>query len=318
MKTVFFGTPGIGVGALKALAQTTSLVGVVCQPDRPAGRGMQTAFCPIKQTALELDIEVFQPLKVRDGALLHWLLEKAPDLCVVFAYGRILPTDVLHAAPLGCINLHASLLPRHRGAAPIQWAIVTGDQQTGISLMQMDEGLDTGPVFTQRPIAIPERCTGGELTQLIHDLAVEVIVKDLPLVTQRSKPAPQDHSLATHAAPIEKHHLALDFSLSAVDLDRRIRAFAPTPGAFCFVGSKRLKVLSAIPFAADAHGAPGEASPPAGTIIAAQGDLLLVQTGAGVLRIESAQAEGKRVMEPRDLVNGRVLQTGQLLRLEAL
>lgn len=316
MKTVFFGTPAIGVGALRALAQTTSLLGVVCQPDRPAGRGMHTTICPIKEAARELNVEVFQPLKVRDGALRSWVAQKNPDVCIVFAYGRILPKDVLDTPPMGCINLHASLLPRHRGAAPIQWAIASGDTKTGISLMKMDEGLDTGPVFTQRAITIPERCTGGELTRLIHDLAVEVIVRDLPQVTPQSTPVPQDHSQATHAAPIEKHHLLLDFALPAIQLDNRIRAFAPSPGAFCFVGAKRLKVLAAIPFDTHAQATTMQPNVAPGTIVAAQGDLVLVATGQGVLRLQSAQVEGKRVMEARDLVNGRVLRVGQVLNHE--
>jgi methionyl-tRNA formyltransferase len=279
---------------------------------------MQTAFCPIKQTALELEVDVYQPQKVRDGALKQWLSEKAPDLCLVFAYGRILPPDVLHAPPLGCINLHASLLPRHRGAAPIQWALLEGDPETGISLMQMDEGLDTGPVFTQRRIVIGPRCTGGELTQLMHDLAIEVILHDLALVAHGSSPTPQDHALATHAPPIDKQHLILDFTQTVARLDRQIRAFAPSPGAFCFVGNKRLKILSAMPFSPDSH-RPAEAQGALpGTIVAAQGDLLLIETGDGLLRIQSAQAEGKRVMETRDLINGRVLQKGLVLRQEAI
>jgi methionyl-tRNA formyltransferase len=314
VKTVFFGTPAIGVGALRALAQSTSVVGVVCQPDRPAGRGMQTTFCPIKQAALDLDVEVYQPVKVRDGALKRWLADKAPHLCVVFAYGRILPTDVLHTPPLGCINLHASLLPRWRGAAPIQWAIAMGDTTTGISLMQMDEGLDTGPVFTRRMIPIPDRCTGGELTQMIHDLAVDVVIGDLPLVAEGSQPEPQDHTLATHAPPIEKHHLALDFEMSARELNNRIRAFAPSPGAFCFVGHRRLKVLEVETLP---HEPSSTSTRAPGTVIAAQGDLILVQTALGSLGIKSAQIEGKRVMSARDLINGRVLQAGQLLTRQA-
>lgn len=313
MKTVFFGTPGIGVGALRALAETTSLMGVVCQPDRPAGRGMQTTFCPIKLAANELGVEVYQPTKVRDGALKQWLVDKGPDVCVVFAYGRILPVDVLHTPPLGCINLHASLLPRYRGAAPIQWAVVNGEKETGISLMQMDEGLDTGPVFTQRTIPIPERCTGGELTRLIHDLAVEVVRRDLPMVASGAKPVPQDHAAASHAPPIEKHHLVLDFDTTAQELDRRIRAFAPAPGAYCFIDEKRLKVLEAEPF----HATNDEEGHTPGLVVVAKGDLFLVATKSGLLRITSAQAEGKRVMAARDLINGRVIQAGQLLRPQA-
>lgn len=309
VKSVFFGTPAIGVQALCTLAETTQLVGVVCQPDRPAGRGMQVLPCPIKTTALELGVEVHQPTRVRDGALQAWLQQKQADVAVVFAYGRILPLEVLRTPRLGCINLHASLLPKLRGAAPIQWAIARGETETGISLMQMDVGLDTGPVFTHRAIPIPPDCTGGELTERIAELAVVVIRDDLPRVDGDLLPQPQDETLATHAPPIQKHDLVLDFATSAVTLERRIRAFAPSPGAFCYAGSKRLKVLAAEPVATPAD---APAAPP-GTVVAAQGELLWVQTAEGLLAVTQAQPEGKRVMNARDLVNGRALSPGVVL-----
>lgn len=270
---------------------------------------MQVVTCPIKVAALELGIEVYQPTRVRDGALQSWLASKTADVAVVFAYGRILPPDVLATPRLGCINLHASLLPKLRGAAPIQWAIVRGERETGISLMQMDEGLDTGPVFTQRAIPIDES-TGGELTERLASLATTVIREDLPLVYAGAEALPQDNTLASHAPPIEKPDLVLDFRLSAVELARRVRAFAPAPGAFCYVGSKRLKVLSA----REVTGSDAAANAtPVGTVIAAQGELLWVLTGDGVLGITEAQLEGKRVMVARDLINGRALPQGTLL-----
>lgn len=308
MKSVFFGTPGIGVQALRALSETTQLVGVVCQPDRPAGRGLSVAACPIKVAATELGVEVYQPLRVRDGALQTWLAEKAPDVAVVFAYGRILPVDVLGTPRFGCINLHASLLPKLRGAAPIQWAIARGETETGISLMQMDQGLDTGPVFTRRTIPVAADCTGGSLTEALAELAVTMIQKDLQLVFSGVTPAPQNHAAATHAPPIEKEHLVLHFEQAAVILDRQVRAFAPSPGSYCYVGGKRLKVLKARPV----DGASPQAAAP-GTVVAAQGELLWVQTGEGTLAIVEAQPEGKRVMGARDLVNGRVLTPNVIL-----
>jgi methionyl-tRNA formyltransferase len=310
VKTVFFGTPAIGVQALHALAETTQLVGVVCQPDRPAGRGMQLSPCPIKTTALELGVEVYQPTRVRDGALRDWLASKAPDVAVVFAYGRILPSDVLRTPRLGCINLHASLLPKLRGAAPIQWSIARGETETGISLMLMDEGLDTGPVFTRRVVSIDARCTGGELTERLANLAVTVIREDLPIVESGASPDAQDAALATHAPPIQKEDLTLHFDQPAVTLEQRIRAFAPAPGAFCYAGSKRLKVLAAAVVSAASE---ASSAPKAGTVIAAQGELLWVQTGDGVLALTQAQLEGKRVMNARDLVNGRAVSQGVML-----
>lgn len=273
---------------------------------------MQVVTCPIKAAALELGIEVYQPTRVRDGALQSWLASKAADVAVVFAYGRILPPDVLATPRLGCINLHASLLPKLRGAAPIQWAIVRGEHETGISLMQMDEGLDTGPVFTQRAIPIDD-CTGGELTERLASLAITVIREDLTRVYAGAEALPQDNTLASQAPPIEKPDLVLDFRLSAVELARRVRAFAPAPGAFCYVGNKRLKVLNA----REVTGGEAAANTTVGTVIAAQGELLWVQTGSGVLGITEAQLEGKRVMIARDLINGRALSQGTLLTADA-
>ncbi len=310
MKSVFFGTPAIGVQALHALAATTELLGVVCQPDRPAGRGMQVVPCPIKTAALGLGVEVYQPTRVRDGALQSWLAQTRADVAVVFAYGRILPADVLRTPRLGCVNLHASLLPKLRGAAPIQWSIARGDSETGISLMLMDEGLDTGPVFTRRVIPIPQRCTGGELTEQLAALAVTVVREDLPLVAQGLRPEPQDAALATHAPPIQKDDLVLHFDQPAVVLERRIRAFAPLPAAFCYAGNKRLKVLEAN-VVADAAAWTREAAP--GTVVAARGELLWVQTGDGVLALTQAQLEGKRAMSARDLANGRSPVQGAVL-----
>lgn len=274
---------------------------------------MQLAPCPIKAAAIELGVEVYQPTRVRDGALRSWLADKAPDVAVVFAYGRILPADVLETPRLGCINLHASLLPKLRGAAPIQWSIANGETETGISLMLMDQGLDTGPVFTQRTTPLTPATTGGELTERLAALAVTVIREDLPLVAKGAQPVPQDPDGATHAPPIRKEDLALDFEQPAVILERRIRAFAPLPGAFCYVGSRRLKVLgAAVVAASDAN-----ASAAPGTVIVAQGELLWVQTGDGVLALTAAQPEGKRVMHARDLVNGRAVPQGALLRPHA-
>src|SRR5690606_2186395 len=162
VRAVFFGTPAIAVPSLRALAQHVEVVGVVTQPDRPAGRGRKLRVPEVKQAALELGIDVFQPERVRDGALEQWLRERSLDFALVLAYGRILPPGVLAAPRLGCLNLHASLLPAYRGAAPIQWAILRGETETGMSLMQMDAGLDTGPDFARRSIPIGPDETGGE------------------------------------------------------------------------------------------------------------------------------------------------------------
>ncbi len=307
VRTAFFGTPGIGVPALRALHDTTHIVGVVCQPDKPSGRGMRLRACEVKQAALELGLEVFQPVRVRDGALQGWLKERRLDVAVVFAYGRILPQDVLDAPRLGCVNLHASLLPKYRGAAPIQWAILNGESATGISLMKMDAGLDTGPVYTQRQISVPEQADGGQVTGLLSQLATTVIQEDLPLVFAGHAPIPQDNTIATHAPPIRAQHLLMDFARPVQALVRQVRAFAPSPAAHCFLAGKRLKILRASAVDSSTDGRPG-------TIIAAERDLLLVQAKPGVLAIETAQLEGKRPMDARDLINGRILMRDQELK----
>src|SRR5262245_61527634 len=171
MRTVFFGTPELAVPAFRALAETTEVVGVVCQPDRPAGRGLRLTEPAVKRAARELGIDVHQPVKVKTGNLHDWLGERRVDVAVVLAYGRMLPKAVLDVPGRGCMNLHASLLPRYRGAAPINWAIARGERETGVSLMQMDEGMDTGPVFTMRSIEIGPEETAGELAARIAELS---------------------------------------------------------------------------------------------------------------------------------------------------
>ena len=176
LRTVFFGTPAIAVSALDALRETTRVMGVVSQPDRPAGRGLRPARQAVTQYTLERDLPLLQPHKLRNGELRDWLLARQPEVVVVMAYGRILPGEILKLPTHGCLNLHASLLPKWRGAAPIPWAISSGDAQTGISLMRMDEGLDTGPVFSRDAISIGRDTTAGQLTQELATLAAKVIV----------------------------------------------------------------------------------------------------------------------------------------------
>jgi hypothetical protein len=207
MRTVFFGTPDIAVPALQALAETTELVGVVCQPDRPSGRGLALHEPPVKVAARELGMEAHQPVKVKTGNLDAWLRERSPDVAVVLAYGRILPKAVLEAPRRGCMNLHASLLPRWRGAAPINWAIVHGDPETGISLMQMDEGLDTGPVYAMRSIRIGPEETAGELAERIAELA-GVVVREDAARGFKIVPAPQDDRLAISTIGPDAHRLS--------------------------------------------------------------------------------------------------------------
>src|SRR5690606_12694290 len=216
MRVVFFGTPPIAVPSLQALHEIAQVTAVVCQPDRPAGRGLKLHAPAVKLAALELGLPVHQPRAVKSGALANWLETQNADLALVMAYGRILPRAVLEAPRLGALNLHASLLPKYRGAAPINWAIIRGEQETGISLMQMDEGMDTGPVYCRRGLPIPATENAGELAERLAHLAAAVTRTDVPrVVTGDLQAAPQDHAAATHAPPLDRMLTQIDWTASA-------------------------------------------------------------------------------------------------------
>ena len=307
MRTAFFGTPPICVPALHALAETTELVGVVCQPSRPAGRGLSVRDPAAKVAALELGLPVHQPVKVKTGNLDEWLKEREVECAVVLAYGRILPEAVLSAPRLGCLNLHASLLPRYRGAAPINWAIVRGETETGISLMQMDSGLDTGPVFCERRTSIGPEETAGELAVRLGHLAAEVVREDLPRVESGQLDAkPQNEAEATHAPPLKREDGRIDWQRSSTDIANLVRGMAPRPGAYTSISGATLKVLQSKPHA-EAPGAPP------GTVVIADRGGIFVACGQGRLEILVAQKQGRKALPAGDLVNGRVLSAGNLL-----
>jgi methionyl-tRNA formyltransferase len=306
VRVVFFGTPALAVPSLAALAEVAEVVGVVTQPDRPAGRGMKAHSPAVKLAALERGFEVFQPEKVRTGELFRWVSERSPDVSLVIAYGRILPPDVLAAPRRGCLNLHASLLPKYRGAAPINWAIVHGERETGVSLMQMDEGLDTGPVLAREALAIGPEETAGELAARIAELAARIVRERLEAAVRGElAPEPQDAALVSMAPPIESEHRRVDFAQSAEAITNLVRGLAPTPGAFTTVAEKRLRLGRVRPLAEAPAGAPGTVTITGGTP--------RVVTGQGSIEIVAAQLEGKREVSGRDLVNGRVLGEGSVL-----
>jgi methionyl-tRNA formyltransferase len=306
-RSVFFGTPEIAVPALRALVETSEVAGVVCQPDRPAGRGLELHEPAVKRAARELGLEVHQPVKVKTGNLHEWLAERAVDVAVVLAYGRILPEAVLGAPRRGCLNLHASVLPRHRGAAPIQWALLAGDSSTGISLMQMDAGLDTGPVFVTRTLPIEPDESAGELAVRLAELAAVAVREDIPRAVRGELVAvPQEDAAATHAPPIEREHARLDWSRPAIEIDRRVRAMAPRPGAYTTVRGKTLKILRARPLELELALQPGTVD------LSANGEAR-VATGSGAIAILRAQVEGRKPLDVVDLVNGRMLRPADVL-----
>jgi len=307
MRTVFFGTPELAVKALRALAEITNLVGVVCQPDRPAGRGLKLREPAVKVAARELGLAAHQPVKVKTGSLDEWLLERNTDVAVVMAYGRILPPRVLAAPKRGCINLHASILPKYRGAAPINWAIVRGESETGVSLMQMDEGCDTGPVYAVRRLPIGPETTAGELGEQIADLAADVVREELPrAVSGKLVAEPQQEEAATLAPLIQPDHLAVDFAADAQKIVNLIRGMSPSPSARTTVRGKRLKLLAARVASGSDELVPGE-------VAVGPGRTLLVGAGRGVVQLLRGQIEGRRALDAVDLLNGRALVEGDRL-----
>ncbi len=307
MRALFFGTPQIAVPALEALTEVATVVGVVCQPDRRAGRGMTIRPPPVKVAAERLGLAVYQPQKLKRPPLSAWIAERKVDVVVVMAYGRILKPSVLDAPRRGCLNLHASLLPKYRGAAPINWAIARGEKETGICLMQMDAGMDTGAVFSSHAISIGEDETAGELADRLAILGAKVVRKDLVnAVEGKLKAKAQDKSLATYAPMLAKQDGRIDWSKSARQVHQHVRAMTPWPGAFSSIGNKVLKVHRCALHA-------GENNAEAGTVVLADRHCVLVTCAEGLLELITLQLPGKKAMPAGDMVLGRTLKTGDRL-----
>jgi len=306
MRIAFLGTPAFAVPALDALASAGHEIAVVvAQPDRPAGRGQELREPATKGWARAHGFPVLQPLKVRDGVLAAQLGALSPDLLVVVAYGRILGEDLLRLAPQGAINVHASLLPRYRGAAPIQWAVAEGERETGVTIMQMDAGLDTGDILLQRALAIGDD-DAEALAPRLAALGGAALVEALGLLeTGAIVPVRQDGGGATLAPVLEKEHGRLDFRLPAARLAARIRGFRPWPGAFTSIGGRTLKVHAAA--AMEGAGlASGVARATAGGILVGCGE------GSSLLLAE-VQLEGKRRVPAAEFLKGHPLPEGTVL-----
>jgi methionyl-tRNA formyltransferase len=289
-QVVFMGTPEFAVPVLEALADAHQVVGVVTQPDRPGGRGRQLAPSPVKQVALERGLPLSQPQSLRTPEAVAQVAAWEPEVTVVAAFGQILRPDMLDLPPHGCLNVHASLLPRWRGAAPVPAAILAGDEVTGATIMQMDAGLDTGPILARREEPIRPDDTRATLEERLARLGAALLVETLPpYLAGDLLPQPQPEEGMTYAGQLRKQDGLLDWSTPAVELDRRVRAFNPWPGAFTTWRGRRLKVLRAAPL----PGWRGDAPP--GTVFALA-DGVAVATGAGALRLEEVQLAGKRRM----------------------
>ena len=304
MRVVFAGTPEFAVPALRALIDTDhSVVAVYTQPDRPAGRGRKLQASPVKQTALLAGIPVEQPAHFKTPEALARLAEYQPDLMVVAAYGLLLPQTVLDLPRYGCINIHASLLPRWRGAAPIQRALLAGDQQTGISLMQMEAGLDTGPVLRTQACAIEASDSAQSLHDRLAAIGADVLLKGIQDLQQGQCIAqPQDESLATYATKLTKAEAEIDWTESAVQLDRRVRAYNPWPVAYtaCQGHAVRLWESLVLDQSAASTMLPG-------LVLAESAQGLDVATGVGILRITRLQWAGSKVLSAAEFLAGRSL-----------
>lgn len=306
-RIIFFGTPEFAVAPLSALLDGPDrVVGVVCQPSRPAGRGQKLHDPAVKELASSKGLPVVQPEKIRSSGFLDALAAWSPDLGVVAAYGRILPKAVLELPRLGCINVHASLLPRYRGAAPIQWAILRGEQETGVTIMQMNERMDEGDILLQRETPIGPEETYGELQERLAVLGARALREALDLLDSgRLVPRPQDHSAATLAPMIEKEQGRIEWTRSAEEIGRLVRAFNPWPSAFTFAAGKLLKIHRA-------HPARGLSDAEPGTV-AQVGETIAVATGAGLLAIEELQLEGRKRLSASEFGRGGILRVGMRL-----
>lgn len=311
MRIIFMGTPDFAVGTFEALiAAGHETVLAVTQPDKPKGRGRAVQFTPVKEAALAHGIEVYQPKRVREPECIDYLRGFLPDVIVVAAFGQILPKEILEMPKYGCINVHASLLPKYRGAAPIQWAVINGDEKSGVTIMQMDAGIDTGDMLEKAEVALAEDETGGSLFGKLADVGARLCVQALAHIEDgcvtRTK---QDGAFATHVGMIKKEMGNIDWNKPAAEIERLVRGLDPWPGTFTTLGKKTLKIWKAAVTEGGAAGAPG-------SIVKAGEGQLLVQAGEGRLSLLEVQLEGKKRMPIDAFLRGCQVKEGEMLGLK--
>ena len=299
MKIVFMGTPVFSVNALENIVKAGhDVVGVITQPDKPKGRGGKMQYTPVKEKALELGLDVYQPQRVKETEFIEKLKEMNPDAIVVIAFGQILPKAILDMPKYGCINVHASLLPKYRGAAPIQWSVIDGEKETGVTTMYMNEGLDTGDIIDKVVVPIDKKETGGSLFDKLAIEGGKLILKTLiELENGTAVRTPQDDSKSNYAGMINKQLGKIDFNKSANEIERLIRGLNPWPSAYTKMDGKTLKIWDA-----DVDDSENDSAP--GTITEVGKDFIRVATGKGSLKILELQLEGKKRMKTRDFLNG--------------
>lgn len=311
-RTVFMGTPDFAVPSLQALLSgPDEVLAVVTQPDRPKGRGRKLTPPPVKVAALDAGLPVMQPERVRSAEFIHEVASLEPDLIVVAAYGQILPQALLDVPKIMCMNVHGSLLPRYRGAAPIHWAIMNGDKTTGITIMKMDAGMDTGPVLLSEALDIGEEETYGELCPRMARLGARLLMRALQLLEEGElEETPQPEEGVSYAPPIGSGMALVDWTRTARELSCLIRAMDPKPGAYTMWKGQRLRLYRALALEDEAG------RRPPGTVLGLGGDGLLVATGQGVLSIRELQAPGKRRLSARDFLRGRDIPPGTRLGIQ--
>ena len=309
MKIVFMGTPDYAATALEAILQAGyEVTGVVCQPDKPKGRSGALSACPVKECALKYNLPVFQPERIKRPEAVEELRKFPADVFVVAAFGQILSEEILTMPKYGCINIHASLLPKYRGAAPIQWCIVDGEKETGVTIMQMDAGIDTGDILFTKKVAITEEETGGSLFDKLSQAGAELIVEALPKIEAGEvKPVKQDEAQSNYARMLKKEDGQINWNRPAEEIGRLVRGMDPWPSAFTYYRGKQFKIWKAQAVDGGTEGLlPG-------TIAQIEKQGIWIACGSGMLQVTEAQMEGKKRMSAADLMNGRTLEMNERL-----
>lgn len=312
MKIVFMGTPDFAACALQALiAAGHEITAVYTQPDKPKGRGKEVQMTPVKELAMVHEIPVYQPRRIKENEEVARLKEIPADIFVVAAFGQILSQEILDMPKYGCVNIHASLLPKYRGAAPIQWAVIDGEEKTGVTIQQMEAGIDTGDILYTKEYVLDAKETGASLFDKLMVLGAEAIVEVLPLIEAgKITPVPQNHAEATHAAKLTKQLGELDFGQSAVKLERLVRGLNSWPSAYTYFKGKQLKIWQAE--VAKAGMSDAEPAVP-GTVVAVDKTSFTVLCGDGALKVTELQIEGKKRMSCKDFLLGYPVIAGDKL-----
>ena len=310
MKVIFMGTPDFSVGTLEALIEAGHEVAlVVTQPDKPKGRGGKMQYTPVKEVAVAHNIPVYQPKRIREPECIEELRKYNADIMVVIAFGQILPKEILEMTPYGCVNVHASLLPSYRGAAPIQWAVINGEKVSGVTTMQMNEGLDTGDMLLKVEIPLDEKETGGSLHDKLAEAGARLCVETLDALKAGTvTPEKQGDSPTAYAKMLDKHMGKIDWKMSAKEIERLIRGLNPWPSAYTRWNEhdKGMKIW-------EAEVAEGQTDKAAGTVVEVAKDGFFVQTGDGLLKITALQIPGKKRMDAAAFLRGYQMETGTVL-----